>query len=76
MWSTADEISFINGIGSYHNPHAVVSMEERLEYLKRYLEGLALRVNWGNLDADTIIKYTVTRIEYYDKHLTQNRNHK
>lgn len=71
MWSTQDEVRFINGIGNHRSPRALVPPEEKLEYLKRYKEGLDLRVVWGHINQQEVRRYVDSRISYYEK-LIQN----
>jgi len=72
MWGTSDEIRFINGLGNHRNPKTVVPPEEKLEFLKRYLEGIELRVVWGHIDSTAVRKYVESRIGYYTN-LIQNK---
>lgn len=66
MWSTGDEIRFINGLGQHRNPAALVPFEEKLEYLKRFRDGIRLRARWENIDPVTIHEYVDSRILYYE----------
>jgi len=66
-WSTTDEIRFINGLGQHRNPSAVISFEEKLEHLIRYLEGMEHRVVWGSINSNEVRAYALSRIEYYQK---------
>jgi hypothetical protein len=73
MWSTTDECRFINGLGQHRNPAAVVPFEEKLEFLRRYRQGIELRVVWKNIDSRTVFEYVDKKIRYYED-LIANRN--
>jgi hypothetical protein len=75
MWSTTDEIRFINGLGQHCNPVAVVPYEEKLEFLKRYREGINLRCRWGNIEPETIFEYVENRIAYYRDLIANPNSH-
>lgn len=69
VWITSDEIEFVKGIGSFKEGATVflrgipeseqdaITVEiftRKVRLLENYLEAMALRSDWGNLDADKI----------------------
>lgn len=50
-WTTGDEIAFIANLGTHREQSVKVP---RSEWLRRYLEAMNLRYEWGNLDRKAI----------------------
>ena len=50
-WSTKREIQFLRGIGSYGKVQ-----RDPKTLLKRYIKAAKLRVDWGDMDGDEVIK--------------------
>jgi hypothetical protein len=49
-WTTADEVSFIRGLGNHvHNPYWMTAATD-LQKLERYIEAMKLRKVWGGID--------------------------
>lgn len=52
-WSTADELDFIGGLGSYTSTGSSIGRDT---LLKRYRAALAKRVEWGKADRVCVLQ--------------------
>ena len=50
---TADEKTFLNGIGTY----GMNIYFSRRRYIEEYVKAVPLRVKWGNIDKHEILEY-------------------
>lgn len=67
VWSTTDEIRFINGLGHHRDRRTVPSFEKKLTLLRGYLQGCQLRTKWVGLNREEIVAYVENRIDYYSR---------
>ena len=66
-WTTADEIRFLNGLGQHSgSKKKVLLVSERIELLKKYLEGNTLRSIWGDIDPKEVRRYAENLIRNYE----------
>ena len=49
-WSTRNELRFIDSLGTFTQ-----TQEPRNDLLRKYLNGAALRTDWGQIDKQTVI---------------------
>jgi len=56
-WTTADELRFLDGIGSWGTERRVPIPKP--EALDNYLEAAKHRANWDHLDRQAIIEYAM-----------------
>jgi len=51
VWTTRDELAFIRGLGHWRR---LQSVADRAQLLRGYLEGLALRKKWTDLQREPL----------------------
>jgi hypothetical protein len=66
MWTTRDELAFLDGIGAWCNDKPVTAAA-RIFLLTKYLESLKLRSSWAALNRATIEDHVNTRIRQLSK---------
>jgi hypothetical protein len=58
-WTTADEIDFLNGLGT-HTERGMATIQTRLARIckiKAYIESMKTRREWGNVDPEAVRKH-------------------
>lgn len=63
---TEHEIDFINNLGT-HSPHAAEFNLTRIELLRGYINGAKRRVDWGDIDRETILVYALKLLKILEK---------
>ena len=53
-WTTRSELNFVSKIGTFCEQLTSKSREERLE---SYLKASRLRVNWGTINKEAVLRY-------------------
>ena len=61
-WTTGQEISFINGLGSFSNVTRIRNLSRR-ELFSRYIAGANKRVDWGRIDTGAVMDYAKKELE-------------
>jgi hypothetical protein len=59
-WTTADEINYINSIGTHHEELAKLIKRDsinKINMLKGYVDGMMSRKNWGLVDSGLVTDY-------------------
>ena len=72
-WSMSDELTFIDHIGRWAAAsNATLTVSQKLDLVRGYRQGLALRTSWDTLDQQQLEKYVNREIDrLLDLPLTQ-----
>jgi hypothetical protein len=63
-WAMADELTFIDHIGRWASAsNATLTVSQKLDLVRGYREGLALRARWDNLDQQQLEQYVNREID-------------
>ena len=55
-WETRDEVGFLHGLGTHRPLDYRRESLTRPQLLVRYIEAARHRVDWGDMDRDTVVK--------------------
>ena len=55
-WETRDEVGFLHGLGTHRPLDYRRESLTRPQLLVRYLEAARHRVDWGDMDRDTVVQ--------------------
>lgn len=63
---TEHEIDFIDKLGTHSN-HAADFNLSRVELLRGYIDGAKRRVDWGDIDRETILVYALKLLKSLER---------
>ena len=66
VWNTQAETDFLDGLGHHVQRERPLTDAEKLVLLEGYEAGLALRVEWGNIDRERIRQHLAKRKILYN----------
>jgi hypothetical protein len=67
MWTTEDEMKFLEKIGDHAAPIQVRTYKRRFILLHRYKDAMKVRINWGEIDSGEILCYVLDRIRWEEE---------
>ena len=64
-WTTTDELKHIKMIGHHRDRKKEVSLNEKYELLRGYLNGCELRTDWRGMDRTVVLAYARKQLAMY-----------